>query len=75
VADVPAAVEAELARLRAENARLLKLLGLTPQQAASLAPGQLASSRHRRSGASPVVAGGEVAFFGTLLRSDGCVRD
>jgi hypothetical protein len=31
VAEIPVAVEAELARLRAENARLLKLLRLTPQ--------------------------------------------
>ena len=36
------AVEAELARLRAENARLLRLLKLTPQQAAPPSPGQAA---------------------------------
>jgi hypothetical protein len=34
------AVEAELTRLRAENARLLKLLRLTPQQAAPPGPAQ-----------------------------------
>jgi hypothetical protein len=34
------AVESELARLRAENARLLKLLRLTPQQAAPPGPAQ-----------------------------------
>ena len=34
VAEDPVRVEAELARLRAENARLLKLLGLSPEQAA-----------------------------------------
>jgi hypothetical protein len=36
------AVEAELARLRAENARLLRLLRLTPQQAAPPGPAQAA---------------------------------
>jgi superfamily II DNA or RNA helicase len=36
------AVEAELARLRAENARLLRLLKLTPQQAAPPGPAQAA---------------------------------
>jgi hypothetical protein len=41
VADIPA-VEAELARLRAENARLLKLLKLTPQQAAPPGPARAA---------------------------------
>jgi hypothetical protein len=40
VAQDPGAVEAELARLRAENARLLKLLRLSPQQAAPPVPGQ-----------------------------------
>jgi hypothetical protein len=34
MAAIPGVVEAGLARLRAENARLLKLLMLTPQQAA-----------------------------------------
>jgi hypothetical protein len=34
VAEDPVRVEAELARLRAENARLLKLLRLSPQQPA-----------------------------------------
>ena len=62
------AVEAELTRLRAENARLLKLLRLTPQQAAppgraqgaffEAAPGIV---RHR----SPQDA--KVAFFGALF--------
>jgi len=42
VAKIPAAVEAELARLRAENARLLRLLKLTPQQAAPPGPAQAA---------------------------------
>src|SRR5262245_26130750 len=37
VTEIPEAVAAELARLRAENARLLKMLELSPQQAA--APG------------------------------------
>jgi hypothetical protein len=54
-------IEAELARLRAENARLLKLLRLTPQQAAPPAPG----SERRPGGHAPkvdvavVVADGE----------------
>jgi hypothetical protein len=42
VGEIPVVVEAELARLRAENARLLKLLRLTPQQAAPPVPGQAA---------------------------------
>jgi superfamily II DNA or RNA helicase len=68
VAEIPAVVEAELARLRAENARLLKLLGLTPQQAAPPLPGQVAFFEappgvvHRR---SPEEA--KVAFFGALF--------
>jgi hypothetical protein len=40
VAENPAVVEAELARLRVENARLLRLLKLTPQQAAPPGPAQ-----------------------------------
>ena len=40
--EIPAAVEAELTRLRAENARLLRLLKLTPQQAAPPGPAQAA---------------------------------
>ena len=40
VTEIPAAVAAELARLRAENARLLKMLDLSPRQAAPPAPGQ-----------------------------------
>jgi len=42
VTDIPAAIEAELARLRAENVRLLRLLELTPQQAAPPGPAQAA---------------------------------
>jgi hypothetical protein len=61
-------VEAELARLRAENARLLKLLRLSPQQAAPPVPGQAAFFEaspgvvHHR---SPQEA--KVAFFGALF--------
>lgn len=40
--EIPAAITAELARLRAENARLLRLLKLTPQQAAPPGPAQAA---------------------------------
>ena len=39
---IPAEVAAELTRLRAENARLLRLLKLTPQQAAPPGPAQAA---------------------------------
>lgn len=42
VAGIPEQAEAELARLRAENRRLLSLLKLTPQQAAPPRPGQAA---------------------------------
>jgi hypothetical protein len=42
VTDIRAAIAAELARLRAENARLLRLLKLTPQQAAPPGPAQAA---------------------------------
>ncbi len=68
VADLPSAVEAELARLRAENARLLKLLKLTPQQAAPPGPAQAAYFEappglvHHRS-----PEGDKVAFFGALF--------
>jgi len=40
VIEIPAAVAAELARLRAENARLLKMLELSPRQAAPPGPAQ-----------------------------------
>src|SRR6516165_5339957 len=40
VTEVPTAVAAELARLRAENARLLKMLELSPRQAAPPGPAQ-----------------------------------
>jgi superfamily II DNA or RNA helicase len=68
VADLSPAVEAELARLRAENIRLRNLLKMTPEQAAAAAPGQAAFFEappgmvHNR---SPEAA--KVAFFGTLF--------
>jgi hypothetical protein len=40
VTEIPAAVVAELALLRAENARLLKMLELSPRQAAPPGPAQ-----------------------------------
>ena len=40
VTEIPAAVAAELARLRTENARLLKMLELSPRQAAPPGPAQ-----------------------------------
>ena len=61
-------VEAELARLRAENARLRDLLRMTPEQAAPPVPGQAAFFEappgmvHNR---SPEAA--KVAFFGALF--------
>ncbi len=42
VTDIPAVIAAELARLRAENARLLRLLKITRQQAAPPGPAQAA---------------------------------
>jgi hypothetical protein len=68
VAGTPGQVDAELTRLRAENARLLKLLKLTPQQAAPPGPAQAAYFEappgmvHNR---SPQEA--KVAFFGALF--------
>jgi superfamily II DNA or RNA helicase len=68
VAEIPTAVEAELARLRAENARLLKLLKLTPQQAAPPGPAQASYFEappglvHHRSAEDD-----KVAFFGALF--------
>jgi hypothetical protein len=40
VTEIPTAVAAELARLRAENARLLKMLELSPREAAPPSPAQ-----------------------------------
>jgi hypothetical protein len=40
VSEIPAAVAAELARLRAENARLLRMLELSPRQATPPGPAQ-----------------------------------
>jgi hypothetical protein len=68
VADISSDLEAELARLRAENARLLKLLRLTPQQAAPPGPAQAAyfevppGSVHHRSAEDA-----KVAFFSALF--------
>lgn len=68
VAGVPAEVAAELARLRVENARLLRLLQLTPQQAAPPGPAQAGLFEappgpvHNQ---SPPAA--KVAFFGALF--------
>jgi superfamily II DNA or RNA helicase len=68
VAEITTAVEAELARLRAENARLLRLLRLSPRQAAPPGPAQAAYFEappgvvHHR---SPQDA--KVAFFGALF--------
>ena len=62
------AVEAELARLRAENARLMRLLTLTPQQAAPPGPVQGAYFDAApvlvHDGSSPEA---KVAFFGALF--------
>jgi hypothetical protein len=68
VAEIPAVVEAELARLRAENARLLRLLKMTPEQAAAPGPGQAAFFEAPPGlvddGSPPEV---KVAFFGALF--------
>jgi hypothetical protein len=47
VIEIPAAVAAELARLRAENARLLKMLELSPRQAAPVRRRPASSMRRR----------------------------
>jgi hypothetical protein len=61
-------VEAELARLRAENARLLRLLKMTPEQAAPPGPGQAglfeAPPGLVDDGSPPEV---KVAFYGALF--------
>src|SRR5262245_29907416 len=63
-----AALTAELTSLRAENARLLRLLKLTRREAAPPGPRRPDSSRHRRgavhAGSQPEV---KVAFFGALF--------
>jgi hypothetical protein len=68
VAEIPIVVEAELARLRAENARLLRLLKMTPEQAAPPGPGQAAFFEAPPGlvddGSPPEV---KVAFFGALF--------
>jgi superfamily II DNA or RNA helicase len=68
VTEIPTAVEAELARLRAENARLLRLLKMTSKQAAPPGPAQAAffdvSPGVVNNSSSPDV---KVAFFGTLF--------
>ena len=65
---VPEAVAAEVARLRAENARLLRMLELTPAQAALPRPGQAgffeAPPGPVHGGSPPEV---KVAFFGALF--------
>ncbi|MDT3444260.1 MULTISPECIES: DEAD/DEAH box helicase [unclassified Pseudofrankia] len=68
VAELPPEVEAELARLRAENTRLLRLLKLTPQQAAPPGPTQAAffeAPPGLVNNGSPPAA--KVAFFGALF--------
>ena len=68
MAEIPLAVEAELARLRAENARLLRLLKMTPEQAAPPGPGQAGffeAPPGLVDDGSPPEA--NVAFFGALF--------
>ena len=66
--EIPAAVTAELARLRAENERLLRLLKLSPQQAAPPGPAQAgyfeAPPGLVHDGSPPEA---KVAFFGALF--------
>ena|SRR6266702_1258383 len=65
---IPAEVAAELTGLRAENARLLRLLKLTPQQAA---PPGTAQAAYFEAPPRPVHDGSppdaKVAFFGALF--------
>jgi hypothetical protein len=76
VTEIPAAVEAELARLRADNTRLLRLLKMTSKQAAPPGPAQAAFFD-----ANPGMVDDEsspdakVAFFGALsLHVPMCMR-
>jgi superfamily II DNA or RNA helicase len=66
--EVSGGVSAELARLRAENARLLRLLELTPRQAAPPGPAQTgffeAPPGPVHAGSAPAV---KVAFFAALF--------
>lgn len=66
--DVPAAITAELARLRAENTRLVRLLRLSPQEVAPPGPAQAA---YFEAPPGPVHDGSppdaKVAFFGALF--------
>jgi superfamily II DNA or RNA helicase len=66
--DIPPAITAELVRLRAENARLLRLLKLSPQEAAAPGPAQAgyfeAPPGPVHDGSSPDA---KVAFFGALF--------
>jgi superfamily II DNA or RNA helicase len=68
VTGIPGAIAAELARLRAENARLLRLLMLSPQEAAPPGPAQaayfVAPPGPVHDGSSPDA---KVAFFGALF--------
>jgi superfamily II DNA or RNA helicase len=65
---LPAGVAAELSRLRAENARLLRLLRMTPTEAAPPGPAQ---AGYFEAPPGPVHAGSapeaKVAFFGALF--------
>jgi superfamily II DNA or RNA helicase len=68
VTGIPGQLEAELARLRAENARLLRLLQLTPRQAAPPSPGQAAyfeaTPGFVHDGSPPEA---KIRFFGALF--------
>jgi len=68
VIEIPQEIAAELARLQAENARLLRLLKLSPQQAAPPGPAQAAFFE---APPGPVHDGSppdaKVAFFGALF--------
>jgi hypothetical protein len=75
VTEIPLQIAAELARLQAENARLLRLLKLSPQQAAPPGPAQAAFFE---APPGPVHDGSppeaKVAFFGTLFAARRRVR-
>lgn len=68
VTDIPTAITAELAGLRAENARLMRMLKLSPRQAAPPGPAQAGLFEAPQ---GPVHHGSppdaKVAFFGALF--------
>jgi hypothetical protein len=75
VSQIPAVVVAELARLRAENARLLEVLELSPRQAAPPGPAQAGffdappGPVHKDSPAPVANTGSLTQYVGRILRA------